>query len=77
MGLGSLSSWTCNFLVGMTFPILQSLWGAYVFLPYIIITVCLATFLWFYLPETRGKTSTQVASLIKDGFKSKPLKTNK
>lgn len=73
MALGSLSSWTGNFIVGMAFPSLQQAWGAFVFLPFAIVCFALFTLLRFYLPETRGQDSSVVVPLVRNGFKSKPL----
>lgn len=73
MSLGSLSSWTGNFIVGMAFPSLQEAWGAFVFLPFAIACFTLFTLLRFYLPETRGQDSSVVVPLVRNGFKSKPL----
>ncbi|XP_049317599.1 solute carrier family 2, facilitated glucose transporter member 3 [Bactrocera dorsalis] len=71
MSMGSLSSWTCNFIVGMAFPSLQNAWGAFVFLPFS--ATCLLLFLLtkFYLPETRGRDPSEVAPLVAKGFRSK------
>lgn len=73
MSLGSLSSWTGNFIVGMAFPSLQEAWGAFVFLPFAIACFLLFALLRFYLPETRGQDSSVVVPLVRNGFKSKPL----
>lgn len=73
MALGSLSSWIGNFTVGMTFPILQLMWGAYVFLPYMAVCFALATLLFFYLPETRGQNVSDVVMLVSKGFRSRPV----
>lgn len=70
MALGSLSSWVANFLVGLLFPTLQTLWGAYVFLPFAITCVLLTTLVYFYLPETRGKDPSEVVPIISRGFRS-------
>ncbi|XP_061401259.1 solute carrier family 2, facilitated glucose transporter member 3-like [Musca vetustissima] len=70
MSLGSLSSWCCNFAVGMAFPTLQNLWGPFSFLPFSI--TCFTIFLLtkFYLPETRGRNPIDVAHLVSQGFRS-------
>lgn len=73
MALGSLSSWTCNFLVGMCFLSLNNLMGASVFLIFASVCFVLTAFLKFYMPETRGKDISEVAALVSDGFKSRPL----
>uniref|UniRef100_A0A336MVJ2 CSON001927 protein n=1 Tax=Culicoides sonorensis TaxID=179676 RepID=A0A336MVJ2_CULSO len=71
MALGSLSSWTCNFIVGQFFPILNAKWGAFVFLPFAITCVLLSVLVYFYLPETRNQDPSIVAPKVSKGFKSK------
>ncbi|CAO1426271.1 unnamed protein product, partial [Diamesa tonsa] len=73
MSLGSLSSWSCNFIVGMTFPTLQSAIGPPVFLIFASVCIMLTVLLKMYLPETRGKDTTDVAALVAKGFRSKPI----
>jgi len=45
MAWGSMANWAGNFLVGMTFPSLNSVIGQYVFIFYIIVVVALLYFL--------------------------------
>ncbi|XP_030368969.1 solute carrier family 2, facilitated glucose transporter member 1-like [Scaptodrosophila lebanonensis] len=71
MALGSVSSWSCNFIIGMTFPSLQNAWGALVFLPCSFVCLLIFCLTKRYLPETRGRDSSAVAPLMADGFKSK------
>lgn len=73
MALGSLAGWTCNFLVGLTFPSLQKALGSMVFIIFAIVCFLLATFLKFYMPETRGKNISDVAAIVSDGLRSQPL----
>ncbi|XP_055629804.1 solute carrier family 2, facilitated glucose transporter member 3-like isoform X2 [Toxorhynchites rutilus septentrionalis] len=73
MALGSLSSWGCNFLLGIFFPVMQSAWGAFVFVPCSLSCALLTTFVKYYLPETRGRDVSDVAVLVSKGFKSKVL----
>lgn len=77
MSLGSLASWSGNFLVGMFFPILSNAWGAFAFLPFA--TVCFLLFLLtkIYLPETRGHTTSDIARLTSKGFHSQVLQNIK
>ncbi|KAH8371635.1 hypothetical protein KR093_008344, partial [Drosophila rubida] len=71
MSMGSLASWTCNFIIGMAFPSLQSAWGAFVFLPFSVTCVLLFLLTKFYLPETLGRDPSDVAPLVAKGFRSK------
>ncbi|GLH08599.1 Solute carrier family 2, facilitated glucose transporter member 1 [Gryllus bimaculatus] len=69
MAFGSMSNWAGNFIVGMTFPSLQAYIGAYSFLIFALITICLAEFLRLYIPETQGRTAAEVADALEGGFK--------
>lgn len=72
MALGSLSSWTLNFLVGITFPSLEDfLPKGLVFLPFGLTTALLVVLVYYYLPETRNKDPAEVAPKVANGFKSK------
>lgn len=71
MSLGSLASWTGNFYIGMTFLPMQTAIGAYVFVPFGIVCFLLSALTYRYLPETRKKDTSHVASLIAYGFRSK------
>ncbi|XP_073812622.1 solute carrier family 2, facilitated glucose transporter member 1-like isoform X2 [Musca autumnalis] len=73
MSLGSLSSWCCNFAVGMAFPTLQNLWGPFSFLPFSITCFIMFLLTKFYLPETRGRNPSEVAQMVSKGFRSKVL----
>lgn len=73
MALGSLSSWSCNFIIGMAFPSLQMAWGAFVFLPFAIVCFGMVILMKFYLPETRGRDLSEIVPLVSNGFKSKPM----
>ncbi|XP_055381414.1 uncharacterized protein LOC129611999 [Condylostylus longicornis] len=71
MAMGSLSSWVCNFIIGISFPSLQSAWGAFVFMPFSITCALLFLLTKYYLPETRGRNVSDVAKLVSNGFRSK------
>ncbi|XP_055386182.1 solute carrier family 2, facilitated glucose transporter member 3-like [Condylostylus longicornis] len=73
MAMGSLSSWLCNFIVGITFPTLQSIWGAFVFMPFSLTCVLLFFLTRYYLPETRGRDVSDVARSVSKGFRSKQI----
>lgn len=73
MSMGSLSSWFFNFVIGMTFPTLQSSMGAFVFIIFAVCCALLALLLKFYMPETRGKDISDIAQKVAEGFRSRPL----
>ncbi|CAG9864983.1 unnamed protein product [Phyllotreta striolata] len=75
MALGSMSNWGGNFVVSLTFPMMQYYIGPYSFFLFASITLLLCGFISYYLPETRGKDVKEIVALCKDGFRSKPLQT--
>lgn len=74
MALGSLTGWMFTFIVAMAFPSLLSACNAFVFLPFAVCCFLLATFVYNYLPETRGRNVADIALLVMDGLKSRPHK---
>ncbi|XP_050501621.1 solute carrier family 2, facilitated glucose transporter member 1-like isoform X1 [Diabrotica virgifera virgifera] len=76
MALGSMSSWGGNFIVGLTFPLMQTYLGAASFFIFALVALGLFLFTRFYLPETRGKDITEVVELCNQGLSSQPLQRN-
>lgn len=72
MAIGSFTAWIFNILSCFTFPILRELWGAYVFLPNVIVCFTLGNFLRLYLPETRNRNTVDIAQSVVNGFKTRP-----
>ncbi|KAM8714315.1 hypothetical protein ACLKA7_014445 [Drosophila subpalustris] len=71
MSMGSLFSWTGNFLVGMCFPLLQQVWSSFAFMPCMCVCILCLILTWRYLPETRGREPKDVKPLMCQGFRSK------
>src|SRR3990167_405516 len=56
MSLATIVNWGCNFLVALTFPGLSRAIGTgWVFVLYGIFAVCTWLFVYFFVPETKGK----------------------
>ncbi|XP_065081980.1 solute carrier family 2, facilitated glucose transporter member 3-like isoform X2 [Ochlerotatus camptorhynchus] len=70
LALGNFGSWLSNLIIVMLFPIEQHAWGAFAFLPSSAVCFILGLFVFFYLPETRGRNISDTALLISKGFKS-------
>ncbi|XP_022235801.1 solute carrier family 2, facilitated glucose transporter member 1-like isoform X2 [Limulus polyphemus] len=64
MGLGCLANWSANFIVALTFPLLQQLLDQYVFLIFATFTVFLGIYLYKYLPETKDMNPVDLSSLF-------------
>ncbi|XP_070502732.1 solute carrier family 2, facilitated glucose transporter member 1-like [Chironomus tepperi] len=73
MALGSLSSWVCNFLIGMCFTSLRTWLGAAVFVIFGVVCILLTLLLKVYMPETRGKDTSDIVNLVSRGFQSRPV----
>nr|CAH7741371.1 unnamed protein product [Callosobruchus chinensis] len=73
MALGSMFNWGGNFIVGLLFPILKVYIGAAWFFIFAAITLALFVFVRFYLPETRGRDTSEIAHICRNGFASRPL----
>ncbi|KAJ1978397.1 Bifunctional purine biosynthesis protein PurH [Dimargaris xerosporica] len=53
-------NWFSNFLVGVIFPSLQKGLGDYTFVPFAVITGVFSFFVFFFVPETKGKTPEEI-----------------
>ena len=59
-------NWTANLLVSLCFPLLLTPLGDYIFLPFAILLAIFFVFLFFYLPETKGKTVGETTYLLQE-----------
>jgi len=60
MSLACIVNWTCNFIVGLSFPFCQQYLGPYSFAPFCLILICCLVFIYIYLPETHGKSVEEI-----------------
>ncbi|XP_067093768.1 solute carrier family 2, facilitated glucose transporter member 3 [Osmerus mordax] len=61
MAVSGCSNWTANFLVGLSFPKLEELCGAYVFIIFTVFLIVFFIFTYFRVPETKGRTFDDIA----------------
>lgn len=61
MAVAGCCNWTANFLVGISFPKLAELCGAWVFIIFTVFLVLFFIFTFIKVPETRGKTFDEIA----------------
>ena len=58
-------NWFFTFLVGITFPLLISSIGmGLTFIIFIVITFFAIIFALFYVPETKGKTQSEIFEML-------------
>nr|XP_022918299.1 solute carrier family 2, facilitated glucose transporter member 1-like [Onthophagus taurus] len=73
MALGSMANWGGNFIIGMTFPLMQSTIGPASFYIFAVTTFLLFLFTRLYLPETKDRDPIDVAQALRKGFGPRPL----
>uniref|UniRef100_A0A8C6SI21 Solute carrier family 2, facilitated glucose transporter member 5 n=1 Tax=Neogobius melanostomus TaxID=47308 RepID=A0A8C6SI21_9GOBI len=61
MAVSGFSNWTANFLVGLGFPKLAEVCGAYVFLIFMVLLIFFFIFTYLRVPETKGRTFDEIA----------------
>ncbi|XP_044273140.1 solute carrier family 2, facilitated glucose transporter member 4 isoform X3 [Varanus komodoensis] len=65
MAVAGFANWTCNFIIGMSFPSIADACGPYVFLIFALLLLAFAIFTFFKVPETRGRTFDQIAATFR------------
>ena len=66
MSVSSQLNWTCNFFVGLLFPMMNKLLGPYSFGPFAVVLLLTFLYAWLFLPETAGTTPAELqAELVK------------
>merc|ERR1719354_329827 len=62
--LGCVVNWACNFIIGIPFPSVQEVTGAYVFLIFMAVCVLATVYLQVVMPETKGKTFNDINQMF-------------
>lgn len=65
MSLATFCNWTCNFIVAITFPFIQSAMKSFSFIPFIIILILFSILFWIKLPETKNKSFDEIYRIFK------------
>ncbi|XP_074547975.1 solute carrier family 2, facilitated glucose transporter member 2 [Halichoeres trimaculatus] len=69
IALAGCCNWTSNFIIGMTFPYIQAWLGVYVFVLFAALLFCFTLFIYFRVPETKGKSFEEIAAIFQKGRK--------
>lgn len=67
MSLTCVINWLCNFLVGLSFPFFNAYLHQWCFVPFCIVLTATTVFIYFYLPETQGRSVGEVYKLVTAG----------
>ncbi|KAK3771712.1 hypothetical protein RRG08_035768 [Elysia crispata] len=65
VSVSAVVNWLCNFLVGICYPILQKAITTYSFVPFCVMLALFFIFTYQYVPETKGKTITEITMLFR------------
>ncbi|KAJ8683227.1 hypothetical protein QAD02_019019 [Eretmocerus hayati] len=76
MSIGSVCNWGGNFMVAMTFPLLNEIIKSYSFLVFAACLLFVVLFCRKYLPETHGRTTNEIAAEMSDRLRSRPNGTS-
>lgn len=64
IALAGCCNWTSNFIIGMTFPYIQEWLDAYVFILFAVLLIGFTAFIYFRVPETKGKSFEEIAAVF-------------
>nr|XP_061826172.1 solute carrier family 2, facilitated glucose transporter member 1-like [Nerophis lumbriciformis] len=62
IAIAGFCNWSANFLVGMSFPYVEQVCGAYVFIIFSVLLLAFFVFTYFKVPETKGRTFEQISA---------------
>jgi SP family facilitated glucose transporter-like MFS transporter 3 len=71
MSLACIVNWSCNFLVGLSFPFCNQYLGPYSFLPFFIVLLISTIYIYAYLPETHGRSVEEVYRIVTSNSKER------
>ncbi|NXX67218.1 GTR11 protein, partial [Spizella passerina] len=64
--------WFNLFVVGTAFPFIVKSLAHFCYIPFLVVCVCTALYVWFFLPETKGKSFLEISEEFgKRNFKAK------
>uniref|UniRef100_A0A8C5TEB4 Solute carrier family 2, facilitated glucose transporter member 5 n=1 Tax=Malurus cyaneus samueli TaxID=2593467 RepID=A0A8C5TEB4_9PASS len=64
--------WFNLFLVGTAFPFIVKSLAHFCYIPFLVVCVCTALYVWFFLPETKGKSFLEISEEFrKRNFRTK------
>ncbi|XP_036369475.1 solute carrier family 2, facilitated glucose transporter member 3-like isoform X1 [Octopus sinensis] len=67
MSMSLVFNWVTNFILLLTFPFLQLSMGPYTFILFIVVLIVAVFFIFFFVPETKGKTFEEIQRILAAG----------
>jgi len=65
MSISCIVNWTCNFLVGVSFPTMHAVFGPLCFVPFMIVLLLTLLYVIYALPETHGRTLEEIQHMAR------------
>uniref|UniRef100_A0A669PIT7 Major facilitator superfamily (MFS) profile domain-containing protein n=1 Tax=Phasianus colchicus TaxID=9054 RepID=A0A669PIT7_PHACC len=66
--------WFNLFLVGTAFPFIVKNLAHFCYVPFLVVCICTAVYIWFFLPETKGKSFLEISEEFrKRNFRAQSL----
>ncbi|KAF3700997.1 Solute carrier family 2, facilitated glucose transporter member 2 [Channa argus] len=72
IALAGCCNWTSNFIIGMTFPYIQTWLDSFVFILFAVLLLIFTMFTYRWVPETKGKSFQEIAAVFQKGRKKSP-----
>ncbi|XP_068436055.1 solute carrier family 2, facilitated glucose transporter member 2 isoform X1 [Clinocottus analis] len=64
IALAGCCNWSSNFLIGMTFPYIQTWLDSYVFVLFAVLLLGFTVYIYLRVPETKGKSFEEIAAVF-------------
>ncbi|XP_006890445.1 PREDICTED: solute carrier family 2, facilitated glucose transporter member 2 [Elephantulus edwardii] len=71
LAIGALSNWLCNFLIAVLFQYIADFCGPYVFFLFAGVILGFTLFIYFKVPETKGKSYEEISAYFQKKKKKK------
>ncbi|XP_036993359.2 solute carrier family 2, facilitated glucose transporter member 2 [Artibeus jamaicensis] len=62
LAITAFSNWTCNFIIALSFPYIADFCGSYVFFIFAGLLLAFTLFIFFKVPETKGKSFEEISA---------------
>ncbi|XP_064642327.1 solute carrier family 2, facilitated glucose transporter member 3-like isoform X2 [Lineus longissimus] len=70
MSIALFFNWVCNFILAISFRFIQTALGAYTFLIFLVVIIGAIVFIFFFVPETKGRSIDEIARDLAFGRQS-------
>ncbi|XP_037696741.1 solute carrier family 2, facilitated glucose transporter member 2 isoform X2 [Choloepus didactylus] len=72
LAIAAFSNWLCNFIIALCFPYIEGFCGPYVFFLFAGVVLLFTLFIFFKVPETKGKSFEEIAAEFRKKNRGSP-----